>query len=443
MNTSRQATVIWAAVAVMLGLALGIVLVATRGVQGTSGGAGAPDAEGAGVGVELAEFSITPDPLEIGTADAVLEVTNVGAAPHDLTVDGGPATPVLDPGGTARLDLTALAPGTYRMFCSVPGHAGAGMEATLVIAADAAATGDPAPGATASEASPETMAARHEQNVRDFPAATDRIGGQPLAPEVLADGTKRFVLTAAETTWEVTPGETVQALAYNGQVPGPELRVQLGDRVRIELVNRLDEPTTLHGHGLTVPNDMDGVPGLTQASVLPGESFTYEYVVRNAGTHMYHSHFNSTEQVTRGLLGAFIVEDPATDPAVDLDHTVVLGDGALGYTLNGKGFPATQPLVVARGDQVRIRYLNEGLAIHPMHLHGMAQRVIALDGYPLAQPYTADTVLVAPGQRVDVLVEATEPGSWALHCHVLSHAEGPDGLFGMVTALVVEEPDPA
>jgi FtsP/CotA-like multicopper oxidase with cupredoxin domain len=220
-------------------------------------------------------------------------------------------------------------------------------------------------------------------------------------------------------------------------VPGPELRAELGDRVRIVLRNELSQPTSLHLHGMTVPNDMDGVPAINQDAILPGDSFTYEFTVRNTGSNMYHSHFNAVEQVPGGLLGAFIVSDPE-DPDSDIDHTMILNDGPLGFTINGKGFPATSPIVAKRGQVVRIRYMNEGLLIHPMHLHGMSQTVVAKDGHLLAQPYEADTILVGPGERYDVLVRATEPGAWAFHCHVLSHAEGPDGMFGMVTAMIVE-----
>jgi FtsP/CotA-like multicopper oxidase with cupredoxin domain len=182
---------------------------------------------------------------------------------------------------------------------------------------------------------------------------------------------------------------------------------------------------------------MDGVPVISQDAVMPGESFTYEFTVKNPGSHMYHSHFNAQKQVPMGLLGAFLVEDPK-DPDVDLDYTMVLNDGPLGYTLNGKGFPATEPLAVKKGDLVRIRYMNEGLVIHPMHMHGVAQTVIARDGHWLKKPYKSDTIMVAPGERVDVLVKATEPGIWAFHCHILNHAEGPDGMFGMVTAFIVQ-----
>jgi FtsP/CotA-like multicopper oxidase with cupredoxin domain len=119
---------------------------------------------------------------------------------------------------------------------------------------------------------------------------------------------------------------------------------------------------------------------------------------------------------------------------------MILNDGPIGgYSLNGKSFPATEPIVVKKGQKLLVRYMNEGLMIHPMHLHGMPQQVIARDGYLLPQPYLCDTVDVGPGQRTEVLIDATELGVWAFHCHVLSHAEGPTGMFGMVTALIVEE----
>ena len=124
----------------------------------------------------------------------------------------------------------------------------------------------------------------------------------------------------------------------------------------------------------------------------------------------------------------------------DIDYAMVLNDGPLGFTINGKGFPATEPIVASQGQVVRVRYMNEGLQIHPMHLHGIPQLVIAKDGWLLPQPHFEDTVLVAPGERIDVLIEATELGTWAFHCHVLTHAEGDDGMFGMVTALIVQEP---
>jgi FtsP/CotA-like multicopper oxidase with cupredoxin domain len=273
-----------------------------------------------------------------------------------------------------------------------------------------------------------------------FPAETEGLGNQVLEPEILDDGTLQWELTASVIEWETEPGTVVEAYAYNGMVPGPQLRAEVGDRIRIILNNELPEPTTIHSHGLIVPNDMDGVPVISQPAVMPGESFTYEYTVRNAGSHMYHSHFMAEHQVPMGLLGAFIVTDPAAgDVAVDQDVAMILNDGPLGYTINGKGFPATAPIVAQLGETIRIRYMNEGLQIHPMHLHGIPQLVVAKDGYTLPEPHWEDTVLVAPGERIDVIVEASELGTWAYHCHILTHAESPDGMFGMVTALVVAE----
>jgi FtsP/CotA-like multicopper oxidase with cupredoxin domain len=223
-------------------------------------------------------------------------------------------------------------------------------------------------------------------------------------------------------------------------VPGPTIRVTEGDRVRVLLKNELPESTSIHFHGLVTPNAMDGVPFITQPPVRPGQTFTYEFVARPVGTHMYHSH-HGPDQITKGLLGAFIVgpRDRSKEPRVAADVVMIVNDGPLGYTLNGKSFPATQPIVVKLGQRIRIRYMNEGQIIHPMHLHGLPGRVIAKDGYPLAQPYTADTVNVAPGERYDVLIAANEPGVWALHCHILSHAESAEGMHGMVTAVIVQK----
>ncbi len=295
------------------------------------------------------------------------------------------------------------------------------------------------PRAAAAPAAWEEMDRGHEATVKAFPAKTAGQGAQPLQPRIVG-GVKVFEVTAREVEWEVSPGVKRRAMAYNGQVPGPTIRVTEGDRVRIILKNELQEPTSIHWHGLILPNAMDGVPFVTQPSVRPGQRFTYEFVARPSGSHMYHSHFGS-EQVSLGLLGAFIVDprDRSREPRVDLDVVMILNDGLHGYTINGKGFPATQPIVVKQGQRIRMRWMNEGQLIHPMHLHGMPMTVIARDGYPQPQPWQADTINVAPGERWDVLVEATEVGTWALHCHILSHAESKHGMHGMVTAVIVQK----
>jgi FtsP/CotA-like multicopper oxidase with cupredoxin domain len=289
----------------------------------------------------------------------------------------------------------------------------------------------------------EEMDAMHEAGIKSFPSPTAGLGGQPL--DYVMDGdVKVFNLTVDAISWEYQTGKFADAYGYNGVLPGPEIRVTEGDKIRINVTNNLPESTAVHWHGLVVPNNMDGVPFITQPPIKPGETFVYEFPIRegNAGTHMYHSHLNSTEQVGKGLLGPFIVEpkDSSTRPAFDVEYTIVLNDGPIGgYSLNGKSFPSTQPFKAKLGQRILFRFMNEGGMIHPMHLHGMPMTVIAEDGYILAQPYKRDTVLIDPGARVEAIVEATELGVWAFHCHILSHAEGPTGMFGMVTVLIVEE----
>jgi manganese oxidase len=286
----------------------------------------------------------------------------------------------------------------------------------------------------------DEMDAMHEKGVKAFPAKTEGKGNQLLQPRT-EKGVKVYDLTCEEIQWEVEPGRKTKAWAYNGQVPGPQIRVREGERVRVNLTNKLPESTAIHFHGLELPNDQDGVPFVTQPPVKPGASYTYEFTVPNAGSHMYHSHHNAAVQVGQGLLGAFIVEPrrPLAAHRADVDYVMVLNDGSHGYTLNGKGFPATEPIVCKQGQTVRLRFMNEGMMIHPMHLHGMHMTVIAKDGWDQPAPWKCDTLNIAPGERWDVLVKATNPGTWAFHCHILPHAESDHGMFGMVTALVVQK----
>ena len=342
------------------------------------------------------------------------------------------------------------APATRRAFI----HRGAAAAVTLpAVVSTLAACGetkaaartpkDVKPAAPAPAPSPQEKADRmdamHEKGIKAFPAKTEGLGNQVIQPRI-ENGVKVYDLTAEEIQWEVEPGRKVKAWTYNRQVPGPQLRVREGDRVRINLTNKLAESTSIHFHGLELPNDQDGVPFVTQPPVKPGERYTYEFTVPNPGSHMYHSHHNAAMQVGLGLLGAFVVEPrrPLRAHRADVDHVMVLNDGYHGYTLNGKGFPATEPIVCDLGQVVRIRFMNEGMMIHPMHLHGMHMTVIAKDGWDQPMPWKCDTLNIAPGERWDVLVRATNPGTWAFHCHILPHAESEHGMFGMVTALVVK-----
>ena len=267
-------------------------------------------------------------------------------------------------------------------------------------------------------------------------------GGTILEPRI-ENGVKVFDLEASVIRWSILPGVTVEAFAYNKQVPGPTLRVTQGDRVRINVTNRLPESTTVHWHGLDVPNAMDGPAYITQKPIEPGETFSYEYTVEQSGTYFYHTHDHVDRQQALGLYGALIIDpkNPADAITADLEYTVQLQewlkregltfpsmpmDGGFPnfFTINGKSYPATETIRMKVGQLLKIRFVGSNTtAIHPMHIHGGPFEVAAIDGATLPQNarYTADTVNVGPGQRFDVLWRALRPGKWLLHCHIPHH----------------------
>ncbi len=296
------------------------------------------------------------------------------------------------------------------------------------------------------------MASLPDENV---PAATVNEGNQPLTSRD-ENGVKVFELTAKPVRWNFGEGIEQVAWTYNGMVPGPLIRVVEGDNVRFVVKNELPEPTTIHWHGIELPNSMDGVPGMTQEAIQPGETFTYEFVAKPAGTFWYHSHVDSDVQIGVGLHGAFIIDPktPDADPP-DVDEVVMLNewrfvDGKTYasmpmsgmdpnyFTINGKIFPATKTVHAKVGDRVRLRFIAAGQFVHPMHLHGFPFKIVATDGHPVpeASQLTKDTVLVAPGERYDVEFVATEPGMWMIHCHITHHTtndgEEPGGLMMVV-----------
>lgn len=334
---------------------------------------------------------------------------------------------------------------------------GSGSAAAPSASASAAASDDhaghsgtPASAAPAGSSAPADHDAAAAAVVKRFldgeGASLDGAGNGPIEPKIV-DGVKVFELTVDKIKHKIDAlKDPVDALGFNGTWPGPRIEVVEGDRIRAIFKNNLDESTGIHFHGQRIPNNMDGVPHVTQDPILPGDSFTYEFVARTPGSHMYHSHHNATDQVGRGLLGAFIVQpkNPA-DRYVQRDHITqdivwISNDSIGGFTINGRGFPATLPIVATVGDKIAVRFMNEGVMMHPWHLHGMPMRVVARDGYPLPQSFLCDTLGVNPGERWDVIIDCEDPGAWAFHCHILPHAEGRDGMFGMVTALVIQPP---
>ncbi len=426
------------------------VVVVVRG-----GGTGAAGAEGEvplqDAFFELTEFAIEGD-LEVGSGPTRFQVENTGAVIHNLVFDGGPATPELASGESAVLEFENLTPGTYDIFCSIAGHREAGMEARLVVTEGGAAVGDGA-GHGEEEIDWEELDRAMTESMLAFPAETEGKGNQTLEPTILDDGTKEFRLTTAITPWEVEPGKIVDAWTYNGQVPGPAIRVDLGDKIRVIVDNQLPMGTDVHWHGVHTPNDMDGVAPYTQDLIKSGETFVYEFVAEDPAIGMYHAHHHGQMQIPNGLFGVFIIGDTPLprgqtisgvdipeDLEVSQEIPMVLNDaGVIGLSLNGKSFPATEPYSGKVGDWVVIHYYNEGLQIHPMHQHQFPQLVFAKDGIPLDQPYWSDTVNVAPGERYSVLFQLEDPGVWVWHCHILTHVERDEGMFGMVTAWIVEE----
>jgi FtsP/CotA-like multicopper oxidase with cupredoxin domain/plastocyanin len=400
--------------------------------------------------LSLSEFSIDGQ-LEYAPGPLLIHVANDGSQVHNLTMDGDGATMDLSAGDSATLDVGNLTEGTYVVFCSIPGHREAGMEATLVIGGGTATEDHSAHAATAADWAELDRAMT--ESMLAFPAETEGKGNQLLAPTILADGTKEFHLTAAVTKWEVAPGKVVDAWTYNGMVPAPMIRVDVGDRVRVVLDNQLPMGTDIHWHGVKVPNDMDGVSPLTQPLVKSGATFVYEFVATEPAIAMYHAHHHAQMQVPNGLFGTFIVgETPVPrgqtvsgveiprDMEIAQEIPMVLNDaGVIGLSLNAKSFPATEPYTGKVGDWVVVHYYNEGLLIHPMHQHQFPQLVFAKDGIPLDHPYWADTVAIAPGERYSVLFQLSDPGVWVWHCHILNHVESDAGMFGMVTAWIVEE----
>jgi FtsP/CotA-like multicopper oxidase with cupredoxin domain len=449
-------TVLVLAFAVLAALAsiVGIGL-ALRAANDDDNGGGGVATGGESVDAGLSEYSID---LSVAAVDTpgVITVRNNGTMVHNLAIRGTDlVTPDLAPGESAELDISGLDAGTYEIHCTIPGHTEAGMSTNFVVGGDAAAAGGSTDHSghgtpTAEEGAAQDMAMI--ESIMEFPAETEGRGNQPLAPEVLPDGTKRFELTASVVDWEVRPGEVVPAWAYNGMVPGPRIDLEVGDTVEIEFTNELPIGSDIHWHGIDIPNDQDGVAPITQDLVTTGQTYTYRFTVTEPAISMYHAHAHAHESVPNGLFGTLYVGDvplPAgqTISGIDIpadlelaqDIPMVLNDaGVIGLSLDGKSFPATAPVVVDLGDWFRVTYYNEGLQVHPMHLHGTEQFVIAKDGEPLDHPYAADTVLIAPGERYTVLVHADNPGTWVWHCHILNHVESNAGMFGMVTALIVQ-----
>lgn len=276
-----------------------------------------------------------------------------------------------------------------------------------------------------------------EGEVEYTPTVT--ISGSTL-PYRMKDGVKEFHLVAEELENEFAPGMTVKVWGYNGSSPGPTIEAVEGDLVRLFVTNRLPGPTSVHWHGVLLPAGMDGVGGLNQPHIKPGETWVYEFVLRQHGTQMYHPHVDEMVQLAVGVMDMFVIHPrdgylepiardftilvhewaihPGTyrpDPAVMLDFNI--------FTMNGKVFPAIQHLVVRTGDRTRIRFGNLSMNQHPMHLHGHSFNIVGTDGGPIppSAQWPETTVGVPVGSTRDIEFIADNPGDWAFHCHKSHH----------------------
>lgn len=262
-------------------------------------------------------------------------------------------------------------------------------------------------------------------------------------PHRMNNGVKEFHLVAEEIEHEFAPGSKATCWGYNGSTPGPTIEAVEGDRVRIYVTNRLKEPTTIHWHGLILPSGMDGVGGLSQPQIQPGETFAYEFDLVQHGTHMYHPHADEMVQLAMGMMGLFIIHPKGGDH-VDRDFALILHNFALHpgtyrpdpavmqdfdlWTFNSKVFPAIEPMVARTGERVRIRVGNLSMWNHPIHLHGVQFEVTGSDGgrWPKSQWRREVTEIVGVGQMRDIEFTAV-PGDWAFHCHMSHHTMGPMG----------------
>ena len=278
-------------------------------------------------------------------------------------------------------------------------------------------------------------------------AARRRSGHAPVItpngtslPFRMVGGVKEFHLIAEPVRREFVNGLNVNAWGYNGVTPGPTIEAFEGDRVRILVTNKLPEGTSVHWHGMILPNGMDGVSGLNQPKIEPGQTFAYEYTLQQTGTLMYHPHFDEMTQIAMGMHGFFIIHPrDSSVRRVDRDFAIFLNEWFIKpgtatpdptvmldfntFTMNGRVFPGTEPMLVRTGDRVRIRLANLTMDSHPIHIHGHAFYITGTDAGPIPQTawWPENSANVPVGTTRDIEFTADNPGDWAFHCHKTHH----------------------
>lgn len=297
----------------------------------------------------------------------------------------------------------------------------------------------------------KTAAATTEEKVNPIPNAGKPVNKYDKFFEE-KDGVKHFYLWIEEKEWELLKDVKAPVWAFNGTVPGPEIRVQEGDKVAVHFRNTGSQPHTIHFHGqVDLSQAMDGVPVTSQA-VNPNKEFVYEFTATTTGSMMYHCHVSTYNHVDMGMYGALIVEPKNEQKTWDKEYTFILDDWAVGnmdpfttttthreynyFTVNGKAFPETTPIEGKVGERVKVRFINMGYRSFSIHSHGYGGLITHLDGYKVPQPYTRDIFTVAPGERMDVEFTMKE-GAYPWHDHGLENVLNNGQYLGGATFVVI------
>ncbi|MFC7395557.1 multicopper oxidase domain-containing protein [Scopulibacillus cellulosilyticus] len=394
------------------------------------------------VNVAMANSAFSPETIHVAKGTTVTW-KNDDPMPHTVTSKTGLFdSKDMESGKTFSYKFNK--PGTYHYDCIY--HPG--MTGTVVVS---------------DKSSPQTEKVKSTSSAKTSADSKDKIkplgtgtAGEPKQPDALRllpykmeNGYKVFHLNAEQVWWKVNDHKKVKSWAFNGSVPGPEIKVNQGDKVKIVVKNDLPEGTTVHWHGLDVPFKQDGSGGISQPDIKPGQTWTYKFTVKSPpGSYMYHSHpmKDMLKQEEMGLFGPFIVEPKGTGwkqvhPGYQDEYTLMVNDSPqFGYTINSLSYPATPVLPAKVGDKVLVHLINIGSMDHPMHLHGMHFQELSQDGSPLPSPVTMDTINTAPGTTYDLSFKADQPGKWLFHCHITQHTTDSSGnMSGMISMFDVKK----
>lgn len=429
-------------------------------------GSAEANVSGETVVVKMKNFAFEPATIVVSPGTRIV-FENHDPTPHNV-VQGSASevgnknhqplfeSPELNPGESWEIVIGDE--GTYNYACTVAGHYLMGMEGVIQVVegAEASATGQGVQQAGARSGGNESAGAHaHHVHPTSPIISAELPPGMSVTPEGLVElapfrvegNVKEFALDIQEVTHEIVGGVTVTAWAFNGVVPGPLLRVEEGDLVRVHFTNTHHQPHTIHWHGIYADQKYDGVPHTSKA-IMPGESYVYEFVAEHAGTFMYHCHVDSYRHIDMGMYGAIVV-DPKGEKSWDREYTLVLDDWDSNvepmaqrykpdhnyFLINGKAFPDFPTLPIYVGETTRVRLINAGYHNFAMHLHGPHFTVVETDGRPLPQPYDKDTIDIAPGERYDIEILPSKAGQYPFHAHniqyVLNDGAYPGGIHLM------------